>query len=163
MTTVRRGSRGITILWPFQISRCSSIPGSDSYGRIVSSDWHPAPLAARRFARGVEHALLGEAVLERRRGGERAAVAVVERRLERASEVERAAAEGTAGGVAAALAELRAGGAPERLALQRHEQLLAHEAHRAVLAVHRQRRRLVGAGGDGAERHHGHGESRRRP
>src|SRR5205823_9737220 len=117
MTTVRRGSLGITILWPFQISRCSSIPGSDGYGRIVSSDCHPLPIPPHRLARGVEHALLREAVLERRRGGERAAVAVVERRLERASEVVRAAAEGTAGGVAAALAELRAGGAPERLAL----------------------------------------------
>src|SRR5205823_14737737 len=122
MTTVRRGSRGITILWPFQISRCSSIPGSDSYGEIVSSDWHPAPVAPRRFPRGVEHALLREAVLERRRGGERGAVAVVERRVEGASEVERAAAESAAGGVAAALAELGAGGARERLALQRHEE-----------------------------------------
>src|SRR5213593_4821180 len=97
MTTVRRGSLGITILWPFQISRCSSIPGSDGYGRIVSSDWHPLPIAPHRLVRRVEYALLREAILERRGGGERAAVAVVERRLERASEVERGAAEGAAG------------------------------------------------------------------
>src|SRR5207245_1254114 len=95
----------------------------------------------------------GQPVLEGGGGGEGGGAAVVERGAQRASEVERAGAEGSAVGIAGALGGGAAGCARERLAAHGHQQLLARQAHRAVLAVKGQDGRLVGTGGDRAERH----------
>jgi hypothetical protein len=120
-----------------------------------SSFLHRDPATVRgRLARGVEHALLHQAILERCRGSERVAIAAVDCGQECTAEVEGAGAEGAAGRVAGTLLERASGQALERRAVHRQQHLLAREAHRPFLAVDGEHARFVGSGGDDAEVHH---------
>src|SRR5216684_2428729 len=116
---------------------------------------YPGSASRVRQACGVEHALLREAIIERSGNRECSAVTVVESRDERAAEEVRAAAEGAAGGVAFSIGAACAGGDRERLAAHGREQLFADQAHRSFFAVDRDRARLVGSRGNGAERDRG--------